>query len=243
MAVYFPSKVKLDESLPEDSVLWRYLDAAKFLALLDSSSLHLTRGDQFADKFEGAFTKSVTSAIQASYEKLDSEFTVEEFRKRLRERVFVNCWREGQDDSMAMWALYGRSEFSVAITTTVKKLRNEISTWKLPYDVAIRKVTYLKHWRDPELKAKPYSNVFAYKVTAYDYEKEVRIIVDRFHETFHEDPKDMGLRLPVSLNNLLRSIVIAPEAPEWFAEVVKRACARYGISTQVRRSMLSGVSE
>ena len=239
MSLFILSKVKLDPRLQESDVLWRYLDAAKFLSLLDGPGLHLTRGDQFADKFEGTFTKSLKHAIEASYEKQDIQMTVEEFKKRLRERVFVNCWRQGKDDSMAMWSLYGRSEFSVAVTTTVGQLRKEACTWSLPYDTSIKKVTYLKHWRDPELNANPYSNVFSYKVTAYDYENEVRVIVDRFHETFDEEPAEKGLFMPLNLNRFLRSIVVAPEAPEWFFGTVQRACIKYGITTPVHRSKLA----
>jgi len=73
------------------------------------------------------------------------------FKKRLRERVFLNCWHASADDSMAMWIMNGRLPTSLAITTTVGKLRDAIQAAKLNYDIAIKKVGYVKYWRDPEL--------------------------------------------------------------------------------------------
>ena len=37
-----------------DLTLWRYMDLAKFLSLLDESSLYFTRIDHFNDSYEGA---------------------------------------------------------------------------------------------------------------------------------------------------------------------------------------------
>jgi hypothetical protein len=92
------------------------------------------------DKFEGAFTRSLRSAIRNSYEENEIDFTYEEFKKRLRERIYVNCWHRGPDDNMAMWTIYGGSSPSVAITTTLGKLKQALSDADLPHFVSIRKV-------------------------------------------------------------------------------------------------------
>jgi hypothetical protein len=83
----------------------------------------------------------------------------------------LNCWHANVDDSMAMWSIYGRFAIAVAITTTVAHLRDTIEELHLPYHVSIARVKYVKHWRDPKLRINPYSNVFAYKVKAYDFER------------------------------------------------------------------------
>ena len=41
------------ETPPDDAFVWRYMSLEKFLALLASGRLHLTRLDQFIDPFEG----------------------------------------------------------------------------------------------------------------------------------------------------------------------------------------------
>ncbi len=220
-------------------VLWRYLDAAKFFDFIHQKTLFFCRGDQFEDKFEGAFTESLKHAIEKSYDDNKIDFTYDEFRKRLREHVFVNCWHKSIDDSMAMWSIYGRSSCSVAITTTVEQLKNALLEQQLPYDISIERVEYVKHWRDPTLDIAPYSRVFAYKTKAYDFEKEVRVLIDRFAGEFEAEMPESGMAVKVSHATLLRSIVVAPEAPVWFETLVREASAHYGILAPVRRSKLA----
>lgn len=238
VVTHIPGRPRLSHELRDEHVLWRYLDAAKFLDFIHNQTLFFCRGDQFDDRFEGAFTESLKHAIVKSYEDHKIGVTYEEFRKRLRERVFVNCWHKSIDDSMAMWRIYGRSSCSVAITTTVGRLKKALLEGKLPYDLSIEKVEYVKHWRDPNLDIAPYSRVFAYKTKAYDFEKEVRILIDRFSE-FDTPMPVGGMPIKIDHKTLLRSIVIAPEAPVWFEDLVREVSQRYGISTAVRRSKLA----
>lgn len=237
--IHIPGKPRVHSELSGTDVLWRYLDAAKFFDFIHKKTLFFCRGDQFGDKFEGAFTESLKHAIEKSYHDNKIEFTYEEFRKRLRERVFVNCWHKSIDDSMAMWSIYGRSSCSVAITTTVEQLKNVLLEQQLPYDISIERVEYVKHWRDPTLDIAPYSRVFAYKTKAYDFEKEVRVLIDRSASEFEAEMPDGGMAVKVNHATLLRSIVVAPEAPVWFEMLVREASERYEILAPVRRSILA----
>lgn len=237
--VHIPGKPRISQGLKSDAVLRRYLDAAKFFDFLQNQTLFFCRGDKFEDKFEGAFTDSVKQAIESSYDKNKIAFTYDEFRKRLRERVFINCWHKSSDDSMAMWSIYGKSSCSVAITTTVEKLKQAIEQENLPHEISIEKVEYVRHWHNPALDIAPYSRVFAYKTKAYEFEKEIRVIVDRFHTDFDTSISETGIPIRIQAQTLLRSVVIAPEAPTWFEQLVRDACIKYGVTAPVRRSMLS----
>lgn len=239
MALLIKGKPRVNSTLNADAVLWRYLDSAKFLDLLHNKTLYFSRGDQFEDKYEGAFTQSIKHAIDSSYADNNINYTYDEFKKRLRERVFINCWHRSADDSMAMWNLYGRSSSSVAITTTVGKLKDAIQSVNLPYHIAISRVKYVKHWRNPNLQIKPYSNVFSYKTKAYEFEKEVRVIIDRFSGEFDAPIIETGMAVQVNLENMLRSIVVAPEASPWFLKLVEGVVQTYGVSTPVHRSKLA----
>ena len=45
----------IDYEIPkDDSVIWRFLDLAKFISLLKERALFMTRADKFEDQFEGA---------------------------------------------------------------------------------------------------------------------------------------------------------------------------------------------
>lgn len=157
---------RINDQLRPDTVLWRYLD--------------FCRADHFSDKFEGAFTPSLRQQISDAYAKGEIDYTYEQFKRRMRQSVFINCWHRNQDDSAAMWALYGKSACAVALTSTVGQLADTLRGVETEYDIAIERVEYVKHWSDPKLDVSPaYARIFAYKTKAYEYEKEVRVIIDR----------------------------------------------------------------
>ena len=56
-----------DYIIPEDdSVIWRFLDLAKFISLLKDSALFMTRADKFEDQFEGAVCLLKDSDLKTS---------------------------------------------------------------------------------------------------------------------------------------------------------------------------------
>jgi hypothetical protein len=238
--IYIPGEPRVSSKLKETDVLWRYIDTAKFMDFIHNHTLFFSRGDKFEDKFEGAFTDSLKHAIDGAYERKKIDFTFEEFKRRLRERVFVNCWHKSTDDSMAMWGLYGQSNCSVAITTNVGMLHESLKSAKLPHEIAIEKVQYVKHWRNPRMNINPYSRVFAYKVKAYEFEKEVRVLIDRSFREFDNEMPETGMSIKINPQQLLRSVVIAPEAPLWFENLIRDVSKQYKIIAPVRRSLLAG---
>jgi len=233
------------ERLRRDTVLWRYLDAAKLFDFLENRTLFFCRADHFSDKFEGAFTPTLRDQISASYARGEIDYNYAQFKRRMRQSVFINCWHRNQDDSAAMWALYGKSDCAVALTTTVGQLSDTLKVADTEHEAWIARVEYVKHWSDPKLDISPrssndYAKIFAYKTKAYEYEKEVRVIIDRTalaHDTCIEH--EAGIVIPVDATRLLRSIVIAPDAPPWFEKLVRQSALRYGIAAPVRRSRLA----
>jgi hypothetical protein len=81
------------------------MNTPKFLAFLNNSSIYFPRGDQFQDKFEGQFTASLKHSIEQSYKDNKIDFTYEKFRTTLRQRVFISCWHQSDNESMAMWSV------------------------------------------------------------------------------------------------------------------------------------------
>jgi len=231
---------RINEQLRQDTVLWRYLDAAKLFDFFENSTLFFCRADKFSDKFEGAFTPSLRRQISEAYAKGEIGYSYEQFKRRMRESVFINSWHRNQDDSAAMWALYGKSECSVALTTTVGQLAHTLRGVEEEHDISIERVEYVKHWSDPKLDVSPdYARIFAYKTKAYEYEKEVRVIIDRTGHDHIPEIAHAGLVVPIDATRLVRSIVIAPDAPPWFEKLVRQSALRYGVQAPVRRSKLA----
>jgi hypothetical protein len=233
------NKFLADSSLADSDVLRRYLDVPRFISFQKTQSLYLCRSDLFPDKFEGSFTLTVKEAISNSYKKNRIKYTYEKFKRKLREGVFLNCWAHGVDDNMALWWLYGKTNDCVAITTTVARLKNALRQFDGEGQLFLRKVEYIKHWRDPDIEVKPYSNVFKYKAVGYSFENEVRIILDRFASTYEAPTKDEGIILPVDAQSFLHSIVVSPECSPWFKTIIEDILQRYDLSCPVRNSSMA----
>lgn len=237
--IFINEEPVISDGLKTTDVLWRYLDAAKLLDFLQNQTLFFCRGDEFDDKHEGAFTELLRDSINSSYSTNNIAYTFDEFKRTIRSHVFVNCWHRSPDDSMAMWRIYGISNCSVALTTTVGKLQAALREQRIQHLLSIEKVQYVKHWRNPELDISPYSRVFAYKTKAYDFEKEVRVLIDRSVGEFDDEIAEIGMAIKISQKTLLRSIVISPEAPPWFDSLVRAVAEKFGITAPVRRSKLA----
>jgi len=195
---------RINGDLRQDTVLWRYLDAAKLFDFFENSTLFFCRADHFSDKFEGAFTPSLRQQISDAYARGEIDYTYEQFKRRMRESVFINCWHRSQDD------------------------------------ITIERVEYVKHWSDPKLDVSPdYARIFAYKTKAYEYEKEVRVIIDRAGQCTIPEINHSRIVVPIDATRLVRSIVIAPDAPPWFEKLVRQSALRYGVKAPVRRSKLA----
>lgn len=228
-----------DKALHSDDVLRRYMDVPKFISLLQSSSLFLCRADRFPDRFEGSFTEGTKQLIEQSYKKYHIACSYPHFKQQLRQGVFISCLSLGIDDNMALWKLYGQSNDCVAITTTVSQMKQALDGYKGVGQLYLRRVEYIRHWKNPEILIKPYSNIFRYKTVGFSFEKEVRIILDRHHETFDADQKDEGVHIPILLNSFLRSIVASPEASPWFKRVVDEISRKYDLKCPIRTSVMA----
>lgn len=238
MNPFLVRKPVLDPGLKDSTVLWRYLDTASFFNLLHTEELYLCRGDLFEDKFEGAFTSTLKAAIEEAYSDNHLLGGYDAFRKMIRENVYINCWHANPHDNMAMWGLYGKSPTSVAITTTVGKLRDALEIPAIG-ELSIRKVKYTNHWRDPAISIFPYSQIFTYKVKAYAYEKEVRVMLDRTSGPLHRPDTAPGVSVKTPLNKLLRSVVLAPNAPIWFCNLIRETAIQRGLTAPVRNSKMA----
>lgn len=207
--------------------LWKYLDSAKFTALLQTQALHFCRGDKFEDPFEGSYPLSALDIFEGG----ESGYGAEAWRKF----VLVSCWHKSDHESDAMWRLYTSNRQGIAVQTTQAKLEAAVSEHGY-----VQPVEYIDFLRD---KADIYipSNVFHYKRKAYGHEHEVRAIITRYPRgkivngwTENSTPRsgeefpERGQPVELSgLGDFIEKVVISPYAEPWFFEVVKCLCVSY----------------
>src|ERR1700678_1577796 len=95
-----------------DIPIWRYMNLAKFMSVLQDEALHFARADQMTDEFEGSISKPTFSIRRASLTgipDIDPESLSAQLghsRKRFQQFVYLNCWHMNEIESAAMWDLY-----------------------------------------------------------------------------------------------------------------------------------------
>lgn len=229
--------VSSDLSLKRRTPLNRYLDLPKFVDFIRTKELHLEPAARFDDLLEGTLPEEVRrgfSEIPDIEERLGN-VSIFEYERRNKNRTNLSCWTMGPKDNMALWKIYGGSKESVAISTTIGRMIESAFDWVEFGRVKLIRVRYIDHaGRLPKGVYTLDENVFALKHKAYFFEKEVRVVLTR-----PSNASLCAIRLPVCINEFITKIIVAPEAGEWFFDLIVDLTKKYNVSVPVRRSDLA----
>jgi hypothetical protein len=168
----------------------------------------------------------------------------------MRITSFVSCWRAGQDESMAMWDLYGRARGSVAIKSTIGNLKKcAISANRKIFIGEVKYVELDKAVWDNNLIA-----MCVRKVLSYRHECEIRLLIWLAQEqgalppeidgTQEEGVRELkkllppGIRVAIDLQNTITEIMVGPREPEWVGHLIAKILKRYNLPQKVRMSTL-----
>jgi hypothetical protein len=223
--------------------VWRYMDFAKYVSILDSSCLYFARADRLGDPFEGSYPRGSIDLRPALYKlapDADESRELEAASRLLRwfpQWVYLSCWHMSEHESAAMWQLYAKSNDAVAVASSYERLAS-----CLPASVSIGAVTYIDY--DFELfRMDHVLSPFMHKRKSYQHEREVRALV-------FDPPKEKGrllderentqLGLPVAIkpSELIEDVYVAPTAPDWFRDLVRQVSRKYGQTFEIHRSSL-----
>ena len=212
---------------PRRTVLWRYLDFAKYVEMIESQTLWFARIDQLEDPLEGTHTDAELAWIRKHNRKKHAQSLIDVFRSA-RSELYVNCWRAGSTESLAMWDLYGKGSGIVAFKSTVGRLREASATYDKP--VYISKVKYVD-WND----APGIDNVLvacSRKDLSYQHESEVRVIISEDSSSL-DTKRALGIRLPIDPIRLITEVMVGPREQKWVVRLVECVMKRYGLPQQV----------
>ncbi len=229
----------------KDIKIWRYMDFTKFVSLLETECIFLSRVDKFEDPYEGA-TSHANAEIRPNIYK-DKGIPAEalqqksKFMEWTRSWTYVNCWHMNNAESAAMWKLYAQTDEAVAIQSTYAKLHNNLD--KNTYIGVVDYIDYEKEW----LPEGNYFWPYVHKRLSFEHEKELRILVQQLpiqeesenHFDYSRVNNEFGKTIKVDLKDLIESVYVSPAAPSWFFEVVAGVAQRYGYSFEVKQSNLA----
>jgi hypothetical protein len=233
-----------------DTVLWRYVDLYRYMDLLQSSELHLTRADQMEDRWEGSYSTVNVSMRPTLYGK-DWEMmsaNTDGMYQFGRTHIYLNCWYVGSHESYAMWKLYDVTGKGVAIRTTARRLKAALIGEHLP-PLSGAQVQYVDH----ATTFIPETNLYfpyVHKRLSFSHENEYRLPGLWVPQLLKVDEDDTAgrrepdipppfLRERVNVQQLIEAVYVSPDSPEWVARVVSEVTHSYVLELEVRHSDLA----
>ena len=218
--------------LPNDpnTIVWKYLDLSKFLDLLLSQKLFMSRSDKFEDQYEGTFSEPTFEEIK-KLSKDNPEFL--EYYKSHREKVVVSSWHINEYESFAMWQIFTQNSEGLAIQSTIGRLQNALKPER-NYKQFIGEVNYI----DYKKEYIPFDDLFfpfLFKRKSFQYEREIRIISD----TSSENVKiNEGLKIDVDISQLIEKIYIHPKSENWYKNLVIELVSKLDFNIEIEKSDL-----
>lgn len=235
----------------DEQPIWRFLDFAQFVDLLDGKSLYFARVDTLEDPY-GGLSEETTFATRTLPEELMrlAEQTVAEppragrlerwWSRKTRETqqdslidtirsyrpapvVWASCWHAVGPDDVAMWKMYAPAGKSIAIRTTTGKLRAAIAA-EPAFSLTVGAVRYAESVNLTDL-GEPIDRALT-KSRALSSEREVRAILTR--TPAGKDCLGRGVSVAVDVNGLIEEIAVSPAAGGWLADLARRVMRTYG---------------
>jgi len=225
--------------LPLSDQLWRYMDFTKFVDILVTKKLHLTRVDKLAelgDKFEGSFLNRPEDGFTGiSGPKHTARYDAEK-DKDGRRFYYVNCWHGNDSESDAMWKLYVMGNQGVAIRTTVRQLKASLE--ESPEPIWIAKVQYLYKYEWKNLPDNPTLHACRTKRKSFKHENEVRLIWLNKDAEHSQHAGKEGKKIQCDPSKLIEKVFLAPTTNPWFKPVIEDVLSKYNIDVEVVPSNL-----
>ena len=230
------------------ATLWRYMDFAKLVSLLEHRALFFARADKLGDPFEGAWSNvnlkylNMATTLEAKAWRLIVENAKEERRYTL-----INCWHASDHESEAMWKLYSGLGYGLAVKTDFKTFVHSFTNRTPDLVASVEYISYESQQMPWSLRAP-----FLHKRLSFKHEQEVRAIItchnteptdrpDVMENYYSTDVCDVGIPFAIDPTDLIQEVVVSPYAESWTFELVQAVCAKYGITAPVRlSSMASG---
>lgn len=214
----------------EDTIVWKYLDLSKFLDMLLSKRLFMSRSDKFEDQYEGTFSEPTFEEIKKIAAN-NPKFL--DYYKSHREKVVISSWHINEYESFAMWQIFTKNNEGLAIQSTIGRLKKALEPERKTQQY-IGEVNYI----DYKKEYIPFDDSFfpfLFKRKSFQYEREVRIISDVTSDNLKIND---GLKIDVDINQLIERIYIHPKSENWYKNLVIELVEKLGFGFTIEKSDL-----
>lgn len=214
----------------DDTIVWKYLDLSKFLDMLLSNKLFMSRSDKFEDQYEGTFSEPTYEEIKKIAAN-NPKFL--DYYKSHREKVVISSWHINEYESYAMWQIFTKNNEGLAIQSTIGRLKEALVREK-KFQQNIGAVNYI----DYKKEYIPFDDTFfpfLFKRKSFQYEREVRIISDTSGNRVSIND---GLKVDVDIDQLIEKIYIHPKSENWYKNLVIELMQKLDFNIAIEKSDL-----
>jgi len=227
--------------------VWRYMDFAKFISMLSSSSLYFTMFDRFEDTLEGLLPIKNREAIigdndSALYENMFKSIT------DWQQCHFFNCWHISEYETASMWTSYTDKKYGIAIQSTYQLLDQEFQNNK---NIRIGCVQYLDKYneviknRDDQIDSIHLYYPLFTKHIVYSSENELRLMYKKLESAdlmktgkLFQSTIEHGKPIKVNLEKIIEKVVISPYSDSFFKLIVEDILKKYEYNFSVIESAI-----
>ena len=191
------------------------------------------------------------------WEKLDLEFSKRKHTElfiRLRKRIFAQCWSL-ESYSWALWKINSPYGYGVRIKSTIDELFQSLPYYfqrRYKMKDIIHGVQYFKEEeiekiiekiiKNEGIRVKSITKMFYLKRRAYEFEKEVRLILPKLESSPGLTPESIGNKKFIYYNcdpcNYITSIYFDSNINEYIFKIFKDKLRKYGFKGVIERSAI-----
>lgn len=175
-------------------VIWRYMDLAKYIGLLDRG-LFFALPSAFGDPWEGSWALQDVNAFREKHfgvpvEEVTQLWNEEYASKAAALNVYgVSCWHVSDVESAALWSAYVPHGLGIAVQSTLLDVERALRPAER--DLLTSSVRYIDYTK--ELLGNDPVQLLSHKRIEFEHESEVRFLV-RLRD---EERQAMALKIQV----------------------------------------------
>ena len=226
--------------------VWRYMDLAKFISILQNDALWFSHHSNFDDPYDGKYSEKTIEKIKEDYGELglDPPSSIDE-DSDLSYYNYVSCWNIKDEQSVGLWNMYFKGEIGVAIKTSIEKLEDAVSEPNVDfrgYSTMSGKVDYCSVDDEPRGY---YGPIFS-KRPIFDFENEFRIVFSTLSSQDGNETDDesslstKGIPVSVDVDTLIDEVYVSPEAGGYVKQVLEdlKDCSEIEFNFTITQSAL-----
>jgi len=223
----FQKKLKIPS---KDTIIWRYMSFEKFLYLIMNEKLYLCRLDKLTDQYEGTVPDNNRKNINLRLKKvplITREEKIEKYNHEIKrihafkQFTLINCWSMYEEESFALWKIYTKPGYGIAIKSKFGLLQDSLANNKeLDFGIV--------EYNNKQATAETQTSIPVTKKIYYKYENELRVLLyDQYDNRGATDISNFeplyekGKEVDVNIKILIDSVYLSPSAPDWFEEIVR----------------------